>query len=380
MTGNRISLRGFMAVIALLAIEFAAMRAGSSFWYSAIYTLTVVLLLLATLAARYRRGRSGAFWFGFALFGWAYLCLVLGPWSSSHSRDTVGFQRSNPDILTTQLLWSTLSRVRGSTDSFDSVDSFDLNTTGIAHLMLTLLVAIGGGWAAVVLRGRRSRTDGPGPGTAPLARRFRTPILLIVLGVPGLVALAAWAVRSDREPIYFPEHAFDQGDESNAFTVDWYSKHLKAMREPSLWELAQGDRDITSYRMLWLPSFHHPAAVRVSRSGGSVSLRVVILDGLGGYEPGQIAVDKTIKISEHEWRDMEERFERLKYWTLPTEIKDQSGSDGDQLILEGASPGRYHIVDRWEPDGEYLALCRTLADWSGTGLRKAINGYHRETP
>jgi hypothetical protein len=33
-------------------------------------------LLTATVLARYR----GAFWYGFAVFGWGYFLLGLGPW------------------------------------------------------------------------------------------------------------------------------------------------------------------------------------------------------------------------------------------------------------------------------------------------------------
>ena len=58
------------------------------------------------------------------------------------------------------------------------------------------------------------------------------------------------------------------------------------MREPSLWKLSHADLGATVYRFLWLPSFHHPACVRIVKTGGAATLRLVVLDGFGGYEPG----------------------------------------------------------------------------------------------
>ena len=52
----------------------------------------------------------------------------------------------------------------------------------------------------------------------------------------------------------------------NDFEVEWYSKQLVAMGERPLWKLTQGDREATVYRLLWLPSFHHPVCVRIDRS------------------------------------------------------------------------------------------------------------------
>ncbi|WZP01105.1 hypothetical protein EP7_005549 (plasmid) [Isosphaeraceae bacterium EP7] len=43
----------------------------------AMYVLTVISLLVAVIAARYR----GAFCFGFAVFGWGYFLIGIAPWS-----------------------------------------------------------------------------------------------------------------------------------------------------------------------------------------------------------------------------------------------------------------------------------------------------------
>jgi hypothetical protein len=78
----RVSLVGLIGVVLLLAIIFAGLRSGSNDWFKSIYTLTFILLIYAAIAARYR----GAFWYGFAIAGWAYFLLGFG--SGSHSRSS----------------------------------------------------------------------------------------------------------------------------------------------------------------------------------------------------------------------------------------------------------------------------------------------------
>jgi hypothetical protein len=72
----RLTISGMMAVVVLAAVGFAAMRSGSGLWLRVIYSLVAMALLTATVLARYR----GAFWYGFAVFGWGYFLLGLGPW------------------------------------------------------------------------------------------------------------------------------------------------------------------------------------------------------------------------------------------------------------------------------------------------------------
>lgn len=368
-----VTVGGLMAAIALLGVEFAALRAGSPLWFSAIYTLTVVLLLLAILAARFRRADAGAFWFGFALFGWAFLLLTLGPWSSPHIRDDqAGYDKFNPNLVTTRLLVLSLHRIRGSTDDYEVIDEFAYCTMGLAQLMLTLILSIAGGWVAVLLRNRRNRARL----TGPRPPRLRTATLLSLGGLILILLVGSRTLPRRSEPVYFPELVFHREPERNELVVDWYTKHLRAMAESSLWERAQGGGRAAVYRLLWLPSFNHPACVRITRSARGATLRVVVLDGLGGYEPGQIAIDRTVRLSESDWNEIEQQLAELEFWSLSTELEDDGGSDGDQLILEGSTAGRYHVVDRWEPDGPYVKACLLLADLSGVNMRKAIESYH----
>ena len=82
---------------------------------------------------------------------------------------------------------------------------------------------------------------------------------------------------------------------------DRYSRALRAMNEPSLWELARSDKQIGAYRLLWLPTWGRPVAVRIERSGKVVTLNAVLLGGDGGYEIGELATSKRVALSERDW-------------------------------------------------------------------------------
>lgn len=157
---------------------------------------------------------------------------------------------------------------------------------------------------------------------------------------------------------YFPKKTFTDGwENSDAFTNEWYGKHLKAMGEKSLIKVSDQNPEI--YRFLWLRTFHHPIFVRVERtSAHSFDLISRELDGAGGYEPGENYRTIRRSLDENEWCEFIKILAKANYWKLPTNQPDEMGNDGAQWILEGVKDGRYHIVDRWTPQsGEFREAC-----------------------
>ncbi len=75
----RFSLLMLLGIVALAAVNIAALRTGDWFWCRLLFTLTLTVHLAAILGAVYRRGSVRAFWIGFALFGWTYLLLANVP-------------------------------------------------------------------------------------------------------------------------------------------------------------------------------------------------------------------------------------------------------------------------------------------------------------
>ncbi len=228
-------------------MAFTALRTASQLWYSALYTFTAFLLLFAMLAARFRRGPERAFWFGFAVFGWAFFLMGLGPWMNpiSRSRRTVGCGGLNPNLLTSKVILFLVAHLRKDTNNLGEINAITENTIGIAHLLTTLILAVVGGIIAALLRRRpRSTTS------------LKSLAILAGLGLIAAVAASVYSTRP-RDP-FFPDSAFVMNKAHSDLIVNWYTKQLDAMDEPSLQTLSRRDRDATVYRLLWIPSFHHP--------------------------------------------------------------------------------------------------------------------------
>ena len=128
------------------------------------------------------------------------------------------------------------------------------------------------------------------------------------------------------------------------FKRQWYSKHLRAMSEPSL--SCGPNNDEETYRFLWLRTFHHPIAVRIARSEKGVQLAAVELSGAGGYEPGSILKQIHKSLSSDQWQTLISAIEAYKYWSQPSD-ENSFGADGAQWIIEARRGCTYHVVDRW---------------------------------
>jgi hypothetical protein len=79
MTRFRFNIASLLVIIFILGVGLAALRESSEVWQSALFTLTIGVLLVSALFAIHRTEMRRAFWIGFALFGSAYLGLSLVP-------------------------------------------------------------------------------------------------------------------------------------------------------------------------------------------------------------------------------------------------------------------------------------------------------------
>jgi hypothetical protein len=147
---------------------------------------------------------------------------------------------------------------------------------------------------------------------------------------------------------YFPPDTFKGPVHFEDFTVKWYSAQLNALQEPSLWELSRAS-NAQVYRLLWLRTFHHPIAVRVSvESDGTGNLAVKIADGRGGYAPGKLIDNRILQLSKQHVRWFLDGIDALKYWELSVD-DGPGGCDGAEWILEGVRNHGYRVVRRWSP-------------------------------
>lgn len=155
---------------------------------------------------------------------------------------------------------------------------------------------------------------------------------------------------------YFPRGLLSERERSDQFLTDWYTKHLRAMKEAPL--PFPNEQMLESYRFLWLRSFHHPVAVRLWNTGTDKFISVKEMSGAGGYEPGTSILMTQRKLSQHEWDMFMRALENTCYWEQPTEDPKDAGFDGARWVLEGFREGRYHAVDRWTPQkGSFREAC-----------------------
>ena len=138
-----------MSLVALAAVEVAALRSAEDGWVDTCRLVTVIALVLATFLARNRRGEEGAFWFGFAALGWATFIVVL---------DVAAAQRYS-DSVVSRLLVLVLRAIADRPASNNYANALrEMRQFHILHLMFILPVGlIGGVISGLVARRQRSR-------------------------------------------------------------------------------------------------------------------------------------------------------------------------------------------------------------------------------
>ena len=169
---------------------------------------------------------------------------------------------------------------------------------------------------------------------------------------------------------FFPPHTFDEHIE--AFTSEWYGKHLRAMNEPSLW--AAASRGDVVYRFLWLRTWGRPIAVRVTVDGAKSRLVVTRLSGSGGYEPGHVELHRERDLDRADVLRIDSALAAADYDTTSTE--GEAGMDGAEWIIERAAAGTYRLVERWSPvptgpSASFRAACDVFLELAG---RDVITG------
>ena len=174
------------------------------------------------------------------------------------------------------------------------------------------------------------------------------------------------ASTADAKERSFAVRPFDSSQQLDDFHIAWYSKHLAAMGEPSLWRTP---RNAEIYRILWLRTFDAPMAFRLTikpdRSSELITKRT---NGQGGYEPGRVVINKATQIDKDETQILLATLVRLKFWGAQTNETGPRGFDGAQWIIEGVKDGKYHVVDR-QDGGVFRGWALLLMRKSGEDLK-----------
>ena len=77
---------------------------------------------------------------------------------------------------------------------------------------------------------------------------------------------------------------------------------LALFGEPILEGKAQkGHCDI---RFIWVPTFNKPFSIRLTKNKDEIDLRVVRMEGKGGYEWGEVELEKNLKLKEFQFESL----------------------------------------------------------------------------
>jgi len=161
-----------------------------------------------------------------------------------------------------------------------------------------------------------------------------------------------------------------------------YDKLLERMNESQLSDFAK-DIDAEVYRLMILPTWGNPIAIRVQRNGDLYSLASRRLDGQAGYETGSLVESKDVALSAVDSKALANLIQDLGFFQMSTD-DGVHGFDGEEWILEGVSQGKYHPILRWSPTFEnpekrglvaFLALCKFLVDKSNLSERPKNKGH-----
>ena len=149
-------------------------------------------------------------------------------------------------------------------------------------------------------------------------------------------------------------------DALDTFINTWYSKMLFALKEPILKDY-YGDKEI--YRFTWLRTFHHPVSVRLEKQGEVIKLFTKVSNGVGGYYAGQLFFDTTVNITTSQYNLLQQKVNKIGFWNLATEKRDEAGKDGSEWIIEVFKGNKYHMVTRWTPDIEQEENFRSVGEY-----------------
>jgi len=133
----------------------------------------------------------------------------------------------------------------------------------------------------------------------------------------------------------------------------WFSKHLAAAEEPSLFEqsLKPPQDTVASYRFTWLRSFHAPIVVRIDEGrNGVMHLTAKRLSGQGGYQPGHLDGMISRPLTAKEAADVHHAFAASDFAVFKPNPCDIA-TDGAQWVVEARTGGKYHVVHQQSPQG-----------------------------
>ena len=112
----RFSLRQLMGLVTFVAVACTGLLHPSTNLASAVFTATMMLMVVAVLGAVGRRGSARFFWIGFAVAGWGYLWLAHWPDEDDYLFERSWQLQTAGPLLSTKLLNLAFMTLHGEPD------------------------------------------------------------------------------------------------------------------------------------------------------------------------------------------------------------------------------------------------------------------------
>jgi len=159
---------------------------------------------------------------------------------------------------------------------------------------------------------------------------------------------------------YVPETGWGDNDWRADLYEEWFGSQLAAAREPSLSKAADLGNKSSRFRLLILPSFSPASVYRIDEvRSGEMILTYTLLNGAGGYEPGQIEVRTRRELTANEKRQFSDALDGAKLPSVqpdaPLTTVDEDGNeiirvcaDGTRIVVERLSRNQRAFFTRHE--------------------------------
>jgi len=144
--------------------------------------------------------------------------------------------------------------------------------------------------------------------------------------------------------MYLPEGSVNDVEQQ------WFGRHLAAMGEPML-SAAGKPKDYVAVRLLRLPTFERPSVVRLEAEGDRIARRAVETDGRGGFEAGNVVVDRTDMLTRTQADVMLAELDATGFWSWP--VEEEGGlifMDGTEFVVEAIRNGEHRVRVRTSPE------------------------------
>jgi len=167
------------------------------------------------------------------------------------------------------------------------------------------------------------------------------------LSLAMLLPLLLVAAAPEPAPRYVPATGWRDNDWAAPFHERWFGGHLRAMREPPLATAGDLGRSRRRFRLLVLPTFGRPFAFRIDENTeGGAKLRQVVLDGRGGYDPGNIAKESERNLTRDETARIDKGIASAHLESLPMEAPEPRMRNGEITVCADGTAFVFELLDR----------------------------------